>query len=46
MKVSYDPELDAIYIELRDVRPADSKDIVTTTIGFCNYPYFTPIGSY
>ena len=27
MKISYDPEADAIYIELRDVRPADSRDI-------------------
>lgn len=27
MKISYDPEADAIYIELRDVKPADSRDI-------------------
>jgi uncharacterized protein YuzE len=27
MKISYDPEADALYIELRDARPADSVDI-------------------
>ncbi len=27
MKISYDQEADAIYIELRDVKPADSRDI-------------------
>ena len=36
MKISYDPEADAIYIELRDVRPVDSKDIeegITVDLG-------------
>lgn len=27
MKITYDPEADALYIELRDARPADSMDI-------------------
>ncbi len=27
MKITYDPEADALYIELRDARPADSVDI-------------------
>jgi len=27
MKITYDPEADALYIELRDARPSDSMDI-------------------
>ena len=27
MKITYDPEADALYIELRDARPADSMDV-------------------
>jgi uncharacterized protein YuzE len=27
MKIEYDKKLDALYIRLRDVKPADSKDI-------------------
>jgi uncharacterized protein YuzE len=27
MKITYDPEADALYIELRDIVPADSVDI-------------------
>ena len=27
MKMTYDPEANALYIELRDVDPADSRDI-------------------
>ena len=27
MKITYDPEADALYIELRDARPGDSMDI-------------------
>jgi uncharacterized protein YuzE len=27
MKITYDPEADALYIELRDAPPADSMDI-------------------
>lgn len=27
MKITYDPEADALYIELRGARPADSLDI-------------------
>jgi uncharacterized protein YuzE len=27
MKITYDPEADALYIALRDVQPADSVDV-------------------
>ena len=27
MKITYDPEVDALYAELRDAEPADSMDI-------------------
>ncbi len=27
MKITYDPEADALYIELREAQPADSIDI-------------------
>ena len=27
MRITYDPEADALYVELRDARPSDSMDI-------------------